>query len=58
MHIHNPMLKITKTLNVTRGIPIELAKYIYDYSLGMQVEQVIEIKKLDSDYWDSLKDDT
>jgi restriction system protein len=37
---------------------IELAKYIYDYSLGMQVEQVIEIKKLDSDYWDSLKDDT
>lgn len=37
---------------------IELAKYIYDYNLGMQVEQVIEIKKLDSDYWDSLKDDS
>lgn len=36
---------------------IELAKYIYDYNLGMQVEQVIEIKKLDSDYWDALKDD-
>jgi len=36
---------------------IELAKYIYDYNIGMQVEQVIEIKKLDSDYWDSLKDD-
>ncbi|MBO9491425.1 restriction endonuclease [Endozoicomonas sp. G2_1] len=36
---------------------LELAKYIYDYNLGMQVEQVIEIKKLDSDYWDSLKDD-
>lgn len=37
---------------------LELAKYIYDYNLGMQVEQVIEIKKLDSDYWDLLKDDT
>ena len=37
---------------------LELAKYIYDYNLGMQVEQVIEIKKLDSDYWDGLKDDS
>jgi restriction system protein len=36
---------------------LELAKYIYDYNLGMQLEQVIEIKKLDSDYWDLLKDD-
>lgn len=36
---------------------LELAKYIYDYNLGMQVEQVIEIKKLDSDFWDLLKDD-
>jgi restriction system protein len=44
------------TLVLINGL--ELANYIYDYSLGMQVEQVIEIKKLDSDYWDSLKDDT
>ena len=35
----------------------KLAKYIYEYSLGMQTEQVIEIKKLDSDYWDVLEDD-
>lgn len=35
----------------------ELAKYIYDYSLGMQTEQIIEIKKLDSDFWDTMEDD-
>lgn len=34
----------------------QLAEYIYDFGLGMQVEQTIEIKKLDADYWDSLKD--
>ncbi|MBN2101188.1 restriction endonuclease [Candidatus Dojkabacteria bacterium] len=34
----------------------ELAKYIYDYNLGMQTEQVIEIKKMDSDFWDSMQD--
>lgn len=35
----------------------QLAEYMYDYSLGMQVEQTIEIKKLDADFWDSMKDD-
>lgn len=35
----------------------ELARYIYDYSLGMQTEQIIEIKKLDSDFWDIMEDD-
>ncbi len=35
----------------------QLANYIYDYELGMQVEQTIEIKKLDSDYWDAMQDD-
>ncbi|WP_203258994.1 restriction endonuclease [Hyunsoonleella ulvae] len=34
----------------------QLAEYIYDFGLGMQIEQTIEIKKLDADYWDSLKD--
>jgi restriction system protein len=29
---------------------------IYDFGLGMQVEQTIEIKKLDANFWDSLKD--
>ena len=36
----------------------QLADYIYEYELGMQVEQVIKIKKLDSDYWDAMQDDT
>ncbi|GGA73531.1 restriction endonuclease [Flavobacterium palustre] len=35
----------------------ELAEYIYDYGLGMQIEQTIEIKKLDADFWDSMKDE-
>ena len=34
----------------------KLAEYIYQYSLGMQTEQTIEIKKLDSDFWDSIED--
>ena len=34
----------------------QLAAYIYDFGLGMQVEQTIEIKKLDADFWDSMKD--
>ncbi len=35
----------------------KLADYIYEYGLGMQIEQTIEIKKLDSDFWDSMDDD-
>lgn len=30
----------------------QLAKYIYDYSLGMQTKHLIEIKEMDSEYWD------
>ena len=36
----------------------KLAEYIYDYDLGMQTEQTIEIKKLDSDFWDSMSDES
>ncbi|MEJ8606456.1 restriction endonuclease [Riemerella anatipestifer] len=35
----------------------QLAEYIYNYGLGMQVEQLIEIKKMDSDFWDSMSDE-
>lgn len=35
----------------------QLAEFIYEYGLGMQIEQTIEIKKLDTDFWDSMKDD-
>jgi restriction system protein len=34
----------------------QLAKYIYEYGLGMQTEQTIKIKRLDSEFWDSMKD--
>ena len=34
-----------------------LAEYIYTYNLGMQKEKLIEIKKLDSDFWDNMQDD-
>ncbi len=35
----------------------QLAEHIYNYNLGMQTERVIEIKKLDSDFWDSMIDE-
>ncbi|SMG63549.1 Mrr restriction system protein, partial [methanotrophic bacterial endosymbiont of Bathymodiolus sp.] len=34
----------------------QLARYIYDFNLGMQIEKVIEIKKLDSEFWDLMQD--
>ncbi len=34
----------------------KLAQYIYDFNLGMQTERTIDIKKLDSDFWDSMQD--
>jgi len=48
-------------LNVSNTIILidgeQLAKYLYDYGVGMQVEQTIEIKKLDSDFWDTMQDE-
>lgn len=35
---------------------MKLAEYIYKYSLGMQTEQVVEIKKMDADFWDAMQD--
>ncbi len=35
----------------------QLAEYIYEYSLGMKVEQTIEIKKIDSDFWGLMDDE-
>lgn len=36
---------------------IQLAEYIYNYQLGMQVEKEFTIKKLDSDFWDMFDND-
>lgn len=35
----------------------ELANYIYEFGLGMQIEQIITIKKPDGDFWDEMEDD-
>ncbi len=35
----------------------KLAEYIYQYGLGVQIEQTISIKKLDNDYWDNMPND-
>lgn len=35
----------------------KLTEYIYDHGLGLQTEKVLEIKKMDIDYWDSMEDD-
>ena len=35
----------------------QLAAYLYEYGVGLQVEQTIEIKKLDSEFWDSMEND-
>lgn len=36
----------------------KLSQYIYDFDLGMQIDEVIKIKKLDTDFWDSMQDRT
>ncbi|WP_428357213.1 restriction endonuclease [Methyloprofundus sp.] len=51
-------IEYSENLNGTTTLVLidgnQLAEYIYQYSLGMQTEQTIEIKKLDSDFWDSI----
>lgn len=54
-------IEYAESLNGTTSLVLingkQLAEYIYDFGLGMQVEQTIEIKKLDTDFWDSMKDE-
>lgn len=35
----------------------QLAAYLYEYGVGLQVEQTIQIKKLDSEFWDSMENE-
>jgi restriction system protein len=35
----------------------ELATYIYEYNVGMQAGEIIELKKIDNDFWDSFEND-
>jgi restriction system protein len=34
----------------------QLAEYIYEYGLGVQVEQILTVKKMDWDVWDEMED--
>ena len=60
-HFSKGAIDYVKGLNNTTTIVLidgdELAEYIYDYGLGMQVESVVEIKKLDTDFWDMMIDE-
>ena len=49
--------KLGSTTTIVLIDGTELAKYIYECGLGMQVRQTIEIKKLDEGFWDSMADD-
>ena len=57
----NEALEYARSLHSTSTVALidgeDLARYIYDFNLGMQPEQVIEIKKMDADFWDALQDD-
>jgi len=35
----------------------KLSEYIYEFNLGMQPEKIIEVKRLDSDFWDNLENE-
>lgn len=37
---------------------LQLAEYLYDFGVGLQIEQTIEIKKLDSEFWDLMDNDS
>ncbi len=54
-------IEYVKNLNGANNIVLidgkKLAEYIYDFGLGVQTEQVLELKKLDTDFWDSMLDD-
>ncbi len=36
----------------------QLATYLYEYGVGLQVEYTIQIKKLDNEFWDAMENDT
>ena len=54
-------VEYASSLNGTTNLVLidgkKLAEYIYEYNIGMQTEQTIKIKKLDSDFWDAMQDD-
>ena len=56
----NDAIEYANTLPNAKVVLIDgmkLAEYVYQYDLGMQTEQTFSIKKLDTDFWDSLLND-
>lgn len=52
--------KYAETLSTAKIVLIDgqkLAEYIYQYGLGVQIVQTLNIKKLDADYWDNIPND-
>lgn len=36
----------------------KLAEYLYEYGVGVQIEHTVQIKKLDSEFWDSMANES
>ncbi|MDH5389130.1 MAG: restriction endonuclease [Gammaproteobacteria bacterium] len=55
-------LEYADSLNGTTNVVLidgsQLAEYIYDFGLGMQTEQTVVIKRMDSDFWEKMQDDS
>ena len=45
------------TTNVVLIDGSKLAEYIYDFGLGMQTEQTVIIKRMDSDFWEKMQNE-
>ena len=54
-------LEYAENLNGSTNVVLidgsKLAEYIYDYGLGMQTEQTVIVKRMDSDFWEKMQDD-
>src|SRR5690625_725964 len=48
---------LSSTINLVLMDGEQLAKHLYDYGLGVQIEQTIEIKQLDGDFWDEMENE-
>ncbi len=48
-------LSVSTTLVLIDGE--KLAEYLYEYGVGVQVEHTVQIKKLDSEFWDAMENE-
>ena len=54
-------IKYAESLNGATALILidgqKLVAYLYEYGVGVQVEQTIQIKKLDSEFWDLMENE-